>query len=236
MFKFLRRTRQPATALSTLGPYGPIELAQIDTREIELSEQTIMVKRAGNRYTIGEATVISDEALTLSPMMLDRPYLYRLDNNYTLPAHGRSEEVFYLPLMASFNLAVSRRSVYRTNAHPCALAWFGTNTMDGQLCYTVLEATRRNDFFVPVKVRFANKSAHSITLEKIAIPCQFMKLYQSSDSDGFATDDIRVVIDDDQELSYNIERKSPDQIIADAHQLTSGIAFKRFLELVSHKV
>ena len=150
-----------------------IQLPAIDTQP-----SNIEVQRFGVHETCDQ--------LTFQPVLANRPIVVRPEKPFHLPS--KEEVSIYVShsvwLKISFglkNTPLITLPIYRPSD-----TWFGSNTIDGELCYSARSKAkiRFNDLEIfpyraVTKIQLQNKSNSDVFLERIKVPLPSLSLYLS---------------------------------------------------------
>lgn len=135
------------------------------------------------RYACGQ----TDGRIRLSPALADRAVVVRPQMPLNIPTAGEAMLYLTLPVRIAVSLSSGHR-LFEGPSFRMPDTWFGSNTMEGELCYASTTWARLSvdelDHWphravTPVKI--INRASDVLHVEKVKIPLEQLALYSSPD-------------------------------------------------------
>lgn len=140
----------------------------------------------------------STTAITLTPILADRPQVSRAEIPFYLPAN--ESVTIYVSSPAWVRLEAGSLNVFLDEIPSMRLSdtWYGPNTREGELCYSNLTFCRTHLTDLPVRphrvltpVIIHNHAKTPLLLERLSLPLPYLSIYADS-SGGLWTEEIVV--------------------------------------------
>lgn len=129
-----------------------------------------------------------DPALTLTPLMLDRPVVIRPRQPVFLPRGEETRLYLSTPVMLSICIGSAGRLLREIASLPLSDTWFGPSTREGELCYAgrtharhAREDLPRRAHRVVTQVTVRNDADAPLPLDKLSLPVQVLSVYGAAD-------------------------------------------------------
>ena len=163
--------------------------------------------------------------IALKPVLADRPLASKLERPLYIP--GGEEILLYVssPVWVRVETGVTKITLEEIPTFVLSDTWFGTDTLEGQLCYAghtycsphLKEVPSGPDRIIsPMLIK--NHSRKILLLEKISVPLPFLSVY--SDSDNFLwTEQLYVYREGDEHPEVEVA-KGPPKALEDIQRLT----------------
>jgi hypothetical protein len=152
-------------------------------------DKDLQISRHGFSQTQG--------AIGLEPALADRPVVSRPENPMHVPAGETMTLYVSTPLWMRVVLP-GDRLLTEVPSHRMSDTWFGTSTVEGELCYATRTSGRSRLESLPVRLHRAvtplkvkNSANDSLLLERVQLPVRHLSLYRDA-SDALWTDPVRM--------------------------------------------
>lgn len=126
------------------------------------------------------------ETVTLKPALADRPVIVSPEQPLHLPPQERINLFISTPVWIELFIGEASKPHLDQPTHRPTDTWFGSSTMDGELCYATRTAARMNLDNLPVRphrvistVEVRNRATVTLTVEKLRIPTENLSVYAS---------------------------------------------------------
>lgn len=152
----------------------------------------------------------------LKPALPDRFVVVRPESPLWV-APGESATLYTsIPLFVQIFWPNSELPLKEVTTYPLSDTWFGPDTMSGELCYALRIKGRLKDGTMPVSLHRAgctvamqNRSDEPLSVERIQLPVQALRLFKDSDGQLW-TDRLTLVHHSDKETKVTVGPKTPD--------------------------
>lgn len=142
----------------------------------EAEDDTLQISRYSFRRT--------EARISLQPALADRPVVSRPEHPLYVPP-GESVTLYLsTALWIRVELAESERRLQDVPSFRMSDTWFGTTTVDGELCYATRTAGRFRLDTLPRRyhravtpLRIKNTATDALALERVQLPVQHLALY-----------------------------------------------------------
>ena len=139
----------------------------------------------------------SQGAISLQPALADRPVISRPEHPMHVPAGETMTLYVSTPLWMRVMLP-DDRMLTELPSHRMSDTWFGTSTIEGELCYATRTSGRSRLESLPVRLHRAvtplkvkNSANDPLLLERVQLPVRHLSLYRDA-SDRLWTDPVRM--------------------------------------------
>lgn len=148
-------------------------------RRVVPAQKPVPEKPAEQRRFAGTG---DDVGASLGVALADRPVVSRPEAPFHVPPGG--EVILYVSTPAWVQLRLGDARVHEFPAYPASDTWFGSDTVEGELCYASRTAARMALDEVPERVHrivtpliVRNGSADTLLLERIKLPVTRLPVY-----------------------------------------------------------
>jgi hypothetical protein len=145
-----------------------------------------------SRFAVSDTS----ESVLLSPVLPDRPLITRSEKPLNVLSQERTTVYASVPLWVKIQVGESKKILTEIPIFRPTDTWFGTNTLEGQLCYASRSYHRVRLSQVPVlphrattEVTVRNLADTMLSLERMLIAVPHLSLYYSADG-AIWTDDL----------------------------------------------
>lgn len=137
-----------------------------------------------SRYSFGQ----SEKRVALEPGLADRPVVSRPEHPLYVPPGETITLYLSTPLWMQVRLPESDRLLQEVPSHRMSDTWFGTSTVEGELCYATRTAGRLRLESLPHRLHRARTPLHiqntgkdSLLLERVQLPVPHLALFKTPD-------------------------------------------------------
>lgn len=171
----------------SLGPSNPDPMENRSEVTLPLSDEeiTAVLEAEGDdrqirRYSFRR----TEDRIALQPALADRPVVSRPE--YPLYVLPEESVTLYLstPLWIRVVLPESGRQLQEVPSHRMSDTWFGTSTVQGELCYATRTAGRLRRERLPLRrhraltpLQITNRATDALSLERVQLPARHLALY-----------------------------------------------------------
>lgn len=131
-----------------------------------------------------------DSALTLTPMLADRPLVIRPRQPLFLPRGEQVTLYISTPVTLCVRVGAAVLPLREIVSLPLSDTWFGPSSREGELCYAGRTQARiarselpRRAHRVVTPVRVCNEADAPLPLDKLSLPVQVLSVYGAADGD-----------------------------------------------------
>lgn len=135
-----------------------------------------------NRFSIRKTS----NALTISPVLADRAMVVRPE----MPLYilGGEESIIYVNTAVWIRIQTGEplKQLHELPSFRPSDTWFGTSTLEGELCYASRTTGRLHLEELPFRphravtpIRIVNRAKDSLLVERVKLPVQYLSLYRT---------------------------------------------------------
>lgn len=176
-----------------------------DFREIDKNIQRFATNGSGGK-------------VNFKPKLADRSIVAKPRVPFHLVSHQELWLYVSSPVWLSITIGEDETQLTELPVHRPSDTWFGSNTIEGEIAYSVktharlaLEEINKSRYRAITPVKLINKTDKHLFLERISLPVPSLKLYQAS-SYTLWTSSITLLREEDNDTSsIRIEAESPSQ-------------------------
>lgn len=126
----------------------------------------------------------TDEYITLTPMLADRPQVTRAEVPFSLPANEQVTIYVSSPAWIHVEANNSKTPLEEIPTLRLSDTWYGPNTREGELCYSSSTFCRTNlkeltlrphRVISPVVIQ--NSTKHPLLLDRLSLPMPYLSVY-----------------------------------------------------------
>ena len=186
----------------------------------------------------------TDSVLHISPLLADRAVVVRPEKPLYILKGETMTLYVSMPLWMCIEVGSPARLLQEVPTYRPSDTWFGPSTQEGELCYALRTAGRMNFQDLPLRASRAitpvivrNEAGHTLPLERIRIPVQYLSLYQASNS-FLWTEPVTFIRKEGDDLAeFNLgeeappEAKSASLIVGPRESTTKNIIVRAFSSL-----
>lgn len=183
----LQRPREPADA----------------TLAVEIPCRDPFPADGSDRVRFAGAAASARPALRVA--LADRPMVSRPQNPFYVPARG--QVTLYLSSPVWVQLLIGAAQVQEFPVYVPSDTWFGTNTVDGELCYATRSQARldladvpRRPHRVVTPLTIVNKAPDALFLERVNLPVPRLPVY-ADEQHRLWTPAVRMEREEDRDLA-----------------------------------
>lgn len=220
---------EDVTALWELGPLrlsvrrSPREW-RLTYEQVEVSgdeesrwSHQIVEERVAQEYATIERYVFqsTDSTLQLLPALADRPVVSRPIVPFTVPAREEATIFVSTPLWAHTQTGSGSRTLQYIPIRRPSDTWFGSSTLEGELCYASRTYGRLNLSEIPLlpyraitRVLIRNRAGSALLVERLNLPVPFLSLFATAEG-RLWTEAVTMVRDRDSSQADVRIQKSP---------------------------
>lgn len=154
---------------------------------VPAEREEIAEKAVAHRFSF-ERSVSS---LKLFPLLADRPMIVKPESPFFVPS-GESVTLYVsTPTWLVLEFGTPPRRLLEFPSYQPSDTWFGSSTLEGELCYASRTAGRLTLAEIPVRphravtpIRITNRAADALLLERVKVPVTYLSLYHGTEGDG----------------------------------------------------
>lgn len=158
----------------------------------------------------------SSGPLMLLPALADRPVVIQPFQPFTVPAGEEGAIFVSTPLWVHLQLGSPAQTLAYLPIRRPTDTWFGSNTMEGELCYASRTFGRMGLAELPLRPHRAitrviihNRAASPLLVERLSLPVPYLSLYASGDAQLW-TESVSMERDrDGAHANFRIEKSAP---------------------------
>lgn len=180
---------------------------------------TVLVEVPSLRADLGGDATINrigvqrtDGIVSLRPLLSDRTIVVNPESAISLPGH--EEMVMYIasPLWIEVSIGKTPKKIGEIPTYRLSDTWFGSSTVEGELCYASKTSARREIATLPLRhhqaytaVKIQNKTDELLVLENLRLPVPLLSLFVARDG-RFWTNTVNFVREEEESGSMAILR------------------------------
>lgn len=160
----------------------------------------------------------TSESIKVYPLLADRPVIARPATPLTILAGERVQLFISTPIWFYAQTLPSKKSLVDLPFWRPSDSWFGSSTIDGQLCYakytsakTKLDELELQPHKAITPIMVMNSDDKPLTINRINVPVNYLTLYHD-DKSQLWTSGISITIEDDAtDIELMIDKSIPTQ-------------------------
>ena len=200
------------------------EAAEWNVWNIEsLEEDNDIFVSDGEKFSVSNSAAIgrfleksTSEKIKVFPLLADRTVIARPSTPFTILAREKIQLFISTPIWFYAETLPNRKCLVDLPFWRPSDSWFGSSTIDGQLCYakytsakTELEELELHPHRATTSIMVINSHDNALTINRINVPVNYLHLY-SDDKSQLWTSRITIEIEDESaDVELIIEKGFP---------------------------
>jgi hypothetical protein len=168
----------------------------------------------------------NEEDITFQFQLADKPYQVKADTPIRIGPKGRLVLYVSTPLWIQIKSLASETVISEYPAVLPQLSWVGSNTTEGDLCYSTkttapseFEEVNRHAHRAVTALEIINDSSNSLTIERLSLPLNILNLFFSTDL-GYWTESVRFRFDSALGETTVVTSQRPPEEIGECKKVT----------------
>ena len=168
----------------------------------------------------------NEEGLAVQLQLADKPYQVKADTPIRIGPKGRLVLYVSTPLWVQMKSLENQSVISEYPAVIPRFSWVGSNTTEGDLCYSTktaapseFEEVNRHAHRAVTALEIINDSSNSLTIERLSLPLNILNLFFSTDL-GYWTESVRFRFDSALGETTVVTSQRPPEEIGECKKVT----------------